>query len=261
MTERDREIVRDFDPDLGVLTVTINRPDKLNSLNLDTLLALDACLETAVRDADVRGLIVTGSGTRAFIAGADIAEFKQLAPADAEAFSLRGQRVLARLETSAKPVIAAVNGFALGGGCEVAMACHVRIASENARFGQPEVNLGISPGYGGTQRLVQLVGKGKAMELMLTGDHIGAAEALRIGLVNQVVPASELLPTCRAMMQRILTKAPVAVAKVIEAVNAYFAATPFDAEARAFADCCSTEDFQEGTSAFIEKRTPRFTGR
>jgi enoyl-CoA hydratase len=197
------------------------------------------------------------------VAGADISEIAELSEVNARNFAERGQEVFSMIEHCNKPVIAAVNGFALGGGCELAMACHIRVASNNARFGQPEVNLGIIPGYGGTQRLTQLIGKGKAMELMMTGDMVPAQEAFELGLVNHVTSQEELLPKCHEIMQKILTKAPLAIGLVIECVNAVYTKDEdgYQTEANSFARCCTSQDFIEGTNAFLEKRKPVFTGR
>ena len=261
MTDQSENILQSLDAESGVLTLTVNNPARYNALDVRTLDALEASIIQAVAWPEVRGIILTGSGTKAFVAGADIGEFIAVSATGAQEFSRRGQFVVSLLERSPKPVVAAVNGYALGGGCEVAMACHLRIASDTARFGQPEVNLGMNPGYGGTQRLIQLVGKGKAMEMMLTGDPISAHEALRIGLVNHVVTQNELLPVANTLLRKILSRAPIAVSMVIESVNAYFAGSAYDAEARAFSTSCHSEDFREGTSAFMEKRTPVFKGR
>jgi enoyl-CoA hydratase len=245
-----------------VATITFNRPDKLNALNNETLSELSRAVDE-VMQSDVGGVILTGAG-RAFVAGADISELASQRPLDAKQRALRGQRLFQRLESSTKPVIAAVNGFALGGGCELAMACHIRIASEAAKFGQPEVKLGLTPGYGGTQRLARLVGRGRALQLLLTGEMIDAAEAYRIGLANKVVPADALLETTRGMMQQILANGPLAVAACIEAVNGGIDAALEDAlnlEASLFALLASTADMSEGTNAFLEKRPAAFTGR
>ncbi|HEX8349204.1 MAG TPA: enoyl-CoA hydratase-related protein, partial [Hymenobacter sp.] len=204
-----------LDATSGILTITLNRPAKLNALNAATIDEIRQAMQDALDDAQVRGIILTGSGEKAFVAGADIAELADLNEITGRRAAELGQEAFCMIEESSKPVIAAVNGFALGGGCELAMACHLRVASENARFGQPEVNLGLIPGYGGTQRLTQLIGKGKALELMLTGDPIKADEALRLGLVNHVVPAAELLSFCQQLLTRILTKAPLALGLVI----------------------------------------------
>ncbi len=248
----------------GILTLTINRPTRRNALNAATITELSQAMEQALADAAVRGILLTGSGERAFVAGADIAELATLDGPGAAQAAARGQAVFRQFETSPKPVVAAVNGFALGGGCELAMACHLRVAAENAVFGQPEVNLGLLPGYGGTQRLVQLVGKGKALELLLTAEPLGAEEALRLGLVNHVVPAAELLEFSQNILLRILSKAPVAIGLTIACVNAYFdegGAVGYAAEAAAFGTAFSTDDFREGTAAFLEKRPAVFLGK
>lgn len=247
----------------GILTVTINRPDKMNALNLQVLKELSNVFNHDVRSREVKGIIITGSGNKSFVAGADIAEFAGFDEEEGKAMSEDGHNTFNKIETSKKPVIAAVNGFALGGGCELAMACHIRIASENAKFGQPEVNLGIIPGYGGTQRLVQLVGKGKALELMITADMVGAEEAQRLGLVNHVVPQDQLLEFSKGILKKVFLKAPVAVAHVIECVNAYYNDREhgFEREIDLFAECFETQDFKEGTSAFVEKRKADFKGK
>jgi enoyl-CoA hydratase len=248
----------------GILTVTVNRPEKLNALNAEVLDALHATFSAAKADSGVGGVILTGAGEKAFVAGADISGFKAFTPAGARDFARRGQATFDLVENLGKPVVAAVNGFALGGGCELAMAATFRYASKNARLGQPEVNLGLIPGYGGSQRLPRLVGKGRALELLLTGDAISADEAHRIGLVNRVVEAAELLPACREALKKILAKAPLAVRYVLDAVNAGldmpFAAAE-DHEAALFGLCASTEDMKEGVSAVLEKRPAKFAGR
>jgi enoyl-CoA hydratase len=245
----------------GVLTVTVNRPDKLNALNRTVFDDLYALMDQVDADPTIRGVILTGSGAKAFVAGADISEFTALSKEEAMALAKRGQDCFFRLERSNKPILAAVNGFALGGGCELAMSCHFRIASENAKFGQPEVNLGLIPGYGGTQRLTQLVGKGRAMELMMSGNMIPAAEAHRMGLINHVFPLESLLEEAKKLMNTILSKGPNAVGRVIAAVNA--AGTPNDGgyaeEVRLFGECFGTEEMKEGVGAFLEKRVPRFS--
>lgn len=246
-----------------IFTITLNRPDKLNALNHLTIQEVGLAMKLANGDPEVRGIILTGSGEKAFAAGADISEFAHFSTDEAEKLSRDGNSVFTGIEHSAKPVIAAVNGFALGGGCELAMACQLRIASENARFGQPEVNLGLTPGYAGTQRLVQLIGKGKALEYLMTADMIPAAEALRLGLVNYVVPQAELLGKAREMLDKIASKAPLAIAAVIRCVNAHYAYDQdgFETEVEEFAECFGTDDFREGSSAFLEKRKAEFRGR
>lgn len=248
--------------DNGILTITINRPDKLNALNSQVMQELDQALTELLNQSEVRSVIITGSGSKSFVAGADIAEFVGLDTAQGMQLAQKGQTIFARIEQSHKPIIACVNGFALGGGCELAMSCHFRIASDNAKFGQPEVNLGLIPGYGGTQRLVQLIGKGRALELLMSGEMIDAQKAWQYGLVNAVVPQEELLAKATAILQTINSKAPLAVAKCIEAANAVFDETKngYAVEVAAFGECFDTVDMKEGTSAFLEKRKPRFTG-
>ncbi len=246
----------------GILTITINRADKLNALNIDTIKEIKNAIQEVYDNADIKSAIFTGAGTKAFVAGADISEISELSELNSRSFAERGQEVFAMIERCNKPVIAAVNGFALGGGCELAMACHMRVASDNARFGQPEVNLGVIPGYGGTQRMTQLIGKGKAMELMMTGDMISAEEAKTLGLVNHVVSQEELMPKCTEILEKIMAKAPLAVGLVIDCVNAVYNKDEngYQTEANSFARCCTSDDFTEGTSAFLEKRKPVFTG-
>ncbi len=248
----------------GVAFLTINRPDKLNALNDQVVADLHAAADALAQDPAVRGVILTGAGPKAFVAGADIGGLATRGVLDGKAHALEGQRMLAAFETMPKPVLAAVNGFALGGGCELAMACHLRIASENARFGQPEVNLGITPGYGGTQRLPRIVGKGNALYVLLTGEHINAAEALRIGLVSKVVPADQLMAEAEKVMRTIVAKGPVAVALTLEAVNRGLETTLEEGlriEADAFGLVASTADRKEGLAAFLEKRPAKFTGK
>jgi enoyl-CoA hydratase len=245
-----------------IATITVNRPDKLNALSARVILELGLAIDEARERSDVSGVILTGAG-RAFVAGGDLAEVAESSPLTAKHRSLRGQDVFRRFETSPKPTIAAVNGFALGGGCELAMACHLRIASEMAKFGQPEAKVGIVPGYGGTQRLPRLVGKGRALQLLLTGEVIDAAEAYRIGLVNQVVSADRLIPAATAILRSIVANAPLAVAHCIEAVNAGYNLPLGDAltiEATMFGVVAATKDKCEGTRAFLENRAPKFTG-
>ncbi|HET9424539.1 MAG TPA: enoyl-CoA hydratase-related protein [Gemmatimonadaceae bacterium] len=245
-----------------IATVTVNRPDKLNALNVAVFDDLSLLIDELRDRADVGGVIVTGAG-RAFVAGADIAELEPHGALAAKALARRGQLVFNRLESLPKPVIAAVNGFALGGGCELAMACHLRIAGDGAKFGQPEVKLGLIPGYGGTQRLPRLVGKGRALQLLMTGEIIDAAEALRIGLVNKVVPAADLMKTATEMMRGMLANAPLALAGCIEMVNRGYDVSMGDAlamEATAFGLLAATEDKREGTRAFLEKRPATFKG-
>ncbi len=245
----------------GIFTVTINRPSKLNALNIKTMDEIEEVMDHVYDNPDIKGVIITGSGTKAFVAGADISEFAGMNPISARKFSERGQEVFASIDNCHKPVIAAVNGFALGGGCELAMACHFRIASDNAKMGLPEVSLGIIPGYGGTQRLSILVGKGKAFEMTMTGDMIDANEAHRIGLVNHVVPQEELVAKAEKIMKKIMSRSPAAIGQLIACVHAAGSTTGYQTEANAFGNCCKTEDFKEGTSAFMEKRKPNFTGK
>lgn len=248
----------------GILLVTLNRAKALNALNRQTMTELQTFFgEDAPARTGIKGIILTGAGDRAFVAGADIKEFLELDAEKGAAMAKRGQDVFFLIERFPKPVVAAVNGFALGGGCELAMACHLRIASETARFGQPEVNLGIIPGYGGTQRLLQYIGKSKAVELLMTGDMIDAREAYRLGLVNYVLPAGELIGKARELIDKIAAKGPIAIAKVVEAVNAYFDKDQdgFAREVQAFGHTTGTEDFREGAAAFIEKRKATFKGK
>ena len=247
----------------GIYTITINRPDKLNALTKDVFTDLEKAADEIASNPAIQSAILTGSGGKAFVAGADITEFGGLDKAAAMALAKRGQDIFFKIEQNPKPIIAAVNGFALGGGCELAMACHFRIASENAKFGQPEVNLGLIPGYGGTQRLPQLIGKGRAIQLLISGDMIDAATALQYGLVNAVVPAENLLEKATAILNVINTKAPLAIAACIQSVNALFDETQngYTAEISAFGNSFDTADMKEGTSAFLEKRKAQFTGK
>ena len=245
----------------GILTLTVHRPEALNALNRNVIDALSAALEAAQDNDDVRVIVLTGAGEKAFVAGADIKEFADFDQAQGEDLARRGQRDLFdRIEQSRKPVVAAVNGFALGGGLELAMAAHVRIASSNARMGLPEVSLGVIPGYGGTQRLAQIVGKGKAMEMVLTGGMIDAEAALACGLVNQVVDQELLLETAQIMAGKIAKNAPTALAAALDSVLAGYSREGFDVEIQRFGQCFTTNDFKEGTTAFLEKRKPQFPG-
>jgi enoyl-CoA hydratase/carnithine racemase len=248
----------------SIAYVTLNRPKVLNALSQGAWADLKTAFEQARDDAAVLGVILTGAGDKAFIAGEDISELAQATSVDAEKSSRSGQAVLDLIENLGKPVVAAVNGFALGGGCETAIACTIRVAAEHARFGQPEVKLGIPPGAGGTQRLPRLVGKGRALQLILSGEMISAQEAYRIGLVNEVVPPGELIPRCEAILKQILANAPLAVRFALEAVNKGMEtslAAGLVLEASVFAICAGTDDKREGTAAFLEKRAPRFQGR
>lgn len=248
----------------GIATITVNRPDKLNALNAMVIGELGLAIEAAGQDPEVGAVILTGAGAKAFVAGADISELADQGPLEAKRRSLTGQAVFRRFEALRKPVLAAVNGFCLGGGCELAMACHMRIASETARFGQPEAKLGIGPGYGGTVRLPRLVGRGRATELLLTGEMIDAQEAWRIGLVNRVVPPAALLVEAEKLLRTILGNGPLALASVLELVDAASEMSAADAlllEASHFGLLSATADKQEGMAAFLGKRTARFEGR
>jgi enoyl-CoA hydratase len=248
----------------GVRIITINRPNQLNALNKSTINELSLLLDKSEVDTQIKAIILTGSGEKAFVAGADIKEFSDFNIDQGAALSKEGhEKLFDKLENLSTPVIAAVNGFALGGGLELAMSAHIRVASDNAKMGLPEVSLGVIPGYGGTQRLAQLVGKGRANELILTAGMISAEDAYRIGLVNHVVPQSELLATCQKMASRISRNSPRAISHAIKSVNAGFkdGVNGFDTEVSEFGKCFGTEDFKEGTSAFIEKRKPVFTGK
>lgn len=246
----------------GIATLSINRPAKYNALNIATIAELSAAFDHIAKSAEIKAVIITGEGEKAFVAGADISEIAQLDSSGALQFAQNGQAAFAKIESSLKPVIAVVNGFALGGGCELAMACHIRVASETAKFGLPEVSLGLIPGYGGTQRLPQLVGKGRALEIMLTGDQVSAAQALNIGLVNHVVPTkAEAMDKATEIASKIMTKGLVAVGLAIDAVNHAVVNSGYAVEADRFGAACNTEDFKEGTSAFLEKRTAAFKGR
>jgi len=252
-----------YDVTGGLARITINRPDKLNALNGTVISELGSAAEAVASDPAVHAVILTGAGPKAFVAGADISELTSQGPMDGKARARAGQMVFRSFERLNKPVIAAINGFALGGGCELAMACHVRIASDTAKFGQPEVKLGLLPGYGGTVRLPRIVGKGRALELLLTGAIIDAAEALRIGLVSRVVPADALLAEAESLARSIMEQGPLAVRSVLEAVDAGYEMAQEDAlllEANLFGLLSSTDDMREGTRAFLEKRKPAFEG-
>ena len=246
----------------NILTIYINRESKLNALTIETLNEIKMAVDDAQTNDDVHGMILTGVGERAFAAGADISEFAHFSIEQATRMSADGHDVMNSIENGTKIVIAAVNGFALGGGCELAMCCHLRVASANAKFGQPEVNLGVPPGYGGTQRLVQLIGKGRALELLLTGDAIDAQTAVSYGLANKVVEQSELMNETRAMLKKICSKSPSAVNKVIKCVNDYFRpnVNGMQREIYEFGEAFETPDFQEGIDAFLNKRKPIFRG-
>jgi enoyl-CoA hydratase len=257
-----KNLLLDINEHIAVLT--LNRPDKLNALNHETLSELQQALELVQNDENIFIVIITGSGEKAFVAGADISEINKLSMLDGKKFAEFGQSVFSMIEKFDKPVIAAVNGFALGGGCELALSCHIRIASENAKFGQPEVNLGIIPGYGGTQRLTRLINSGRAAELILTADMIDSSEALRIGLVNKVYPQSELQSKAFEMASKIASKGQQAIRlalKAIKVVDEVSSREGQNIEATLFALCCGTEDFKEGTQAFLEKRKPTFKNK
>jgi enoyl-CoA hydratase len=246
-----------------ILTLTINRPEKLNALNQQTLIEIEATIVDAQSNDAVAAIIITGSGDKSFIAGADISELAQSNAVTGMRFAKYGQHVMNTIEQSAKPVIAAINGFALGGGCELAMACHMRIAADNAMFGQPEIKLGVMPGFGGSQRLVRLVGKGRALEMNLMGNMITAQRAYEMGLANHVVTAAELMPTVEKMAKQLTLSAPVAIQCIIDSTNHGAECSLLDGldyEVKAFAVTCSTQDMKEGTSAFLEKRKANFTG-
>lgn len=244
----------------GIFTITIHRPDKLNALNRTVMQEIDAAMDEVYSNDAIKAVLFTGTGEKSFVAGADISEFVNLSREEGMLLAKRGHDIFNKIEQCPKPVVAAVNGFALGGGCELAMSCHFRLASANARFGQPEVNLGLIPGYGGTQRLVQLIGKGKAMELLMSAAMIDAQEALRLGLVNYVTTSEELIPQTKQLLQSILSKGPHAIAKVIQSVNAYYqeGEDGFAAEVQYFGACFGTDEMKEGVTAFLEKRKPSF---
>ena len=253
-----------FETKNQIAYITIDRPKVLNALNMQTMHDLRNAFADIKNDPGIRVVILTGSGEKAFVAGADIGELSQHSPISAKEYTHQGQAIIDSIENLGKPVIACINGFALGGGCELAMACTMRLASENAKLGQPEVKLGLIPGYGGTQRLPRLVGKGLAMQLLLTGEMISAQEAHRIGLVNEVVPAAELIPRAEAIAAKIIANAPLAIQYCMEAVNHGYDLTLAEGlfmEATLFGVCCATEDKNEGTKAFLEKRPAEFKGQ
>jgi len=255
--------ILDVRNEFGILILTLNRPDKLNALNREVLLALDKQIEFASISELVKGIIITGSGVKAFAAGADISEFSSLQSHEAQLLSQEGQLIFQKIDKLTKPVIAAVNGFALGGGFELALACHIRIASDNAKFGLPESTLGLLPGYGGTQRLPLIIGKGRAIEIMLTAEQITADKALTWGIVNAVTTQEELLPTCIALLQKFFTKAPSSIQEVLRCTHLAVdtSGTSFNEEAKSFGRCAGTQDFKEGVQAFMEKRKASFTGK
>jgi enoyl-CoA hydratase len=246
----------------GICIITINRPDKMNALNIETISELATAFAEAEASKEVRGIILTGEGQKAFVAGADIAEFSNFSVQEAREMAASGHDTFDQIENCSKPVIAAVNGFALGGGCELSMACHMRVASVNARFGQPEVNLGVIPGYGGTQRLVRLIGKTKATELLLTGDLVNAEDAKTLGIVNHVVEQDQLIAKAKEILTKIAQKSPLAIAQVLKLVNTYYDKDldGFKEEVNEFAECFDTGDFHEGVQAFLEKRKANFKG-
>lgn len=247
----------------GIFTITINRPDKLNALNKNVMSDLDKVLDEVYTNNKIRSIIITGAGPKSFVAGADISEFVGTSVEQGKAMAKKGQDIFFKIENAPKPVVACINGFALGGGCELAMSCHFRIAADNAKFGQPEVNLGLIPGYGGTQRLTQLIGKGRALELLMSGNMIDANTALQYGLVNYVVPQAELLNKAKSILTVINSKAPHAVAACITSANAVFDETKngYQTEIEEFGKCFGTGDMKEGTAAFLEKRKAIFTGK
>jgi len=246
----------------GIYTITINRPDKLNALNKTVFNELDLAIDEVYNNNTIKSAIITGAGNKAFVAGADITEFFELKPEQAPELAKRGQIVFDKIENCPKPIVAAVNGFALGGGCELALACHFIYASDIAKFGQPEVNLGLIPGYGGTQRLTQVIGRNRAMELLMSGNMITAHEAMEYGLVNKVVPPEALLAKTKEILMTIQSKGPFAVSKVIECVNKFdHTKQGFEFEIQKFGECFATEDMKEGAAAFLEKRKPVFKGK
>ncbi len=247
----------------NIFIITINRPEKLNALNKTVIEEISAAIDEVYNNDEIKSAIITGAGEKAFVAGADISEFLTLEKNSGEALAKKGQQaVFDKIENSPKPIVAAVNGFALGGGCELALACHFIIASDNAKFGQPEVNLGLIPGYGGTQRLTQLVGRNRAMQFIMTGEMINAKDAEQYGIANKVVSQNKLLDETKEILQTIHTKAPLAIAKVIEVINNFdHTQQGYDFEIKKFGECFATEDVKEGANAFLEKRKPNFKGR
>lgn len=247
----------------GILMIIINRVEKLNALNFKTLEEIKEAIQRAYDETEIKSVLITGAGEKAFVAGADISEFTQINDLNARKFAENGQEIFQLIESCPKPVLAAVNGYALGGGCELALACHMRVASDNAKFGLPEVTLGILPGYGGTQRLPQLIGKGRAFEFIMTGDMISAEDAYRIGLVNHVTTKDGLMPKCKEILGKIMDRAPLAIAQVVESVNAVYKKEEdgYQTEANSFSIACKSEDFKEGTAAFLEKRKANFKGK
>ncbi|WEK36378.1 MAG: enoyl-CoA hydratase-related protein [Candidatus Pseudobacter hemicellulosilyticus] len=248
--------------DNGIFTITINRPDKLNAINKTVMEELRLAVEEVYSNPEIRSAIITGAGPKAFVAGADISEFLGLTKEEGTALAQKGHDIFFKIEQSPKPIVAAVNGFALGGGCELALSCHFIIASENAKFGQPEVNLGVVPGYGGTQRLTQVAGKGRAMEMILSAKMISAQEAMSYGIANSVVPFDELLPKVKEILTTINTKGPIALAKAIACINNFdHTRQGYDFEVQQFGECFATEDMKEGATAFLEKRKANFQGK
>ena len=245
----------------NIAKITLNRPDKLNALNRQIFEDIEEAISEIELDSSIKAVILTGSGEKAFAAGADISELNECDQFSGKLFSEFGSKIMHRLENLRVPVIAAVNGFALGGGCELTLACHIRFASTNAKFGQPEVNLGVIPGYGGTQRLTRYIGKAQALELLLTADMINAEKALTLGLVNEVVPIEELIQRSRAILLKTQTKSPLTIAQILKLSNDYDNGIGFEEEIKEFGNCFGTEDFKEGTDAFLNKRAAAFTGK